>query len=207
MRSLRLGVALLAASAALLAGCTDPSPDLTDATEESAAASAVEETTEPTEPAEPSATPTPEAPAPPVFGTSANLPGGAASACVPAIGGQITFSTVLTAVDDITLDELALEPQNDATLEILDQYVLPFAGGAGGIAVGDYPPADPNSAREDLGEYLLAGGQTVVVGVGVTAQAETTMSLTLTYHGGDDVERTLTAQHELTVAESCSPDL
>ena len=207
VRSPRLGVALIAACAALLAGCTDPSPDL-DGTGEDATSSAASESAEalPSED-ESTAEPTEESttePAAPVFGPSADQPGGAASACVPALDTPLTFSTVLTAIDTITLDGLTLEPANaEAEIEILDAYVLPFSGGAGGLAVGDYPPSDPTSARDDVGEYLLEAGETIVVGVGVTAQTPASMRFVLTYHGGDGAERTLAASHEVTIADSC----
>lgn len=205
MRPFRLGIALLAASAALLAGCTDPSPDVADPT-----GAPTSESSEPpsstAEPDEPTTEPTTASePEPPVFGTAAGQPGGAATACVEdGLGAALTFSTVLTADDAITLDDLTLEPASATTpVDILDAYVLPFSGGAGGLAVGDYPPADPNAAREDVGEYPLGASETVIVGVGVTAQAPTTMTFVLTYHGADDVERTLAAQHEVTIAASC----
>ncbi|GAB2603970.1 hypothetical protein [Pseudactinotalea suaedae] len=207
MRSLRLGVALLAASAALLTGCTDPSPAL-DEPSEPPSSETSEGTSESPEPEEPSESATEaDEPAPPVFGTSPTQPGGAATACVAdALGAPLTFSTVLTAADPITLDDLTLDPQNAAEIEILDAYVLPFSGGAGGLAVGDYPPADPGAAREDVGGYPLAAGETVTVGVGVSAQSPTTMEFVLTYRGADGDVRTLTAQHEVSIAQTCTSE-
>lgn len=206
VRSLRLGVALVAASAALLAGCTDPSPDLPDPTDEPSSETSEAASTDASD--EPSAEETEEAtaaaPEPPVFGTAPNQPGGAATACVAdALGAPLTFSTVLTAADEITLDTLTLEPTAGDDVEILDAYVLPFTGGAGGLAVGDYPPADPSSAREDVGEYVLGAGETVIVGVGVTAASPTTMGFVLSFHGADDIDRTLIGQHEVTIADVC----
>lgn len=206
MRSLRLGVALVAASAALLAGCTDPSPDVPEPTDNPS--SEAPEADSPTASDEPSTEETEAAtaavPEPPVFGTAPNQPGGAATACVAdALGAPLTFSTVLTAADEITLDNLTLEPATSGDVEILDAYVLPFTGGAGGLAVGDYPPADPSSAREDVGEYVLGAGETIIVGVGVTATSPATMGFVLSYHGTDDVGRTLTGQHEVTIADVC----
>jgi len=211
VRSLRLGVALLAASAALLAGCTDPSPGRTDPSEapSSETSEPSEPTSESTEPEEPSESATEAgAPEPPVFGTSPTQPGGAATACVAdALGVPLTFSTVLTAADPITLDDLTLEPRDaGAEIEILDAYVLPFSGGAGGLAVGDYPPADPGAAREDVGGYPLAAGETVVVGVGVSAQDPTTMEFVLTYRGDDGIVGTLTAPHEVSIAQACTSE-
>ncbi|WP_420114206.1 hypothetical protein [Pseudactinotalea sp.] len=208
MRSLRLGVAL-AASALLLVGCTDPSPDLPDPTDGPTSDTSETSSQEPpTEDPSTEATETTDAagePEPPVFGTAANQSAGAATACVAdALGAPLTFSTVLTATDAITLDDLTLETEDPASeVEILDAYVLPFTGGAGGLSVGDYPPADPSSAREDVGEYELDAGDTVIVGVGVTAQNPTTMTFVLTFHGADDVERTLTGQHEVTISDVC----
>lgn len=200
---------MIAVSAALLAGCTDPSPELTDQPDPTPSASSEASTSsgEPDEPSEEaSEDATVAAPEPPVFGTAANQPGGAATACVEgALGAPLTFSTVLTAVDAITLDSLVLDPGDGGEVETLDQYVLPFTGGAGGLAVGDYPPADPGSAREDIHFYRLDAGRTVVVGVGVSAQTQVTMTFVLTYHGVDGVERTVRAPHAVTIADSCTP--
>lgn len=209
VRPLRLGIALIAASAALLAGCSDPSPEISDPTEAppSETSEAPSESADPEEPSD-SATEAAEL-EPPVFGTSPGQPGGAATACVEdALGAPLTFSTVLTAADAITLDGLVLDPEAGSPddIETLDAYVLPFGGGAGGLSVGDYPPADPSSAREDVGEYELGAGETVIVGVGVSAQTPTTMRFVLTYRGADDVEQTLTAQHEVSIAQTCTSE-
>lgn len=149
-----------------------------------------------------------EAPEPPVFGTMPGRPGGSASACVQqTLGTPITFSTVLTSTDAIVLEALTVESSpDDADIEILDAYVLPFEGGAGGLAVGDYPPADPHAAREDAKGFELGAGESVTVGVGVTVENPTTMTLVLTYQGADEVSRTLTSQHELTIAETCTAE-
>lgn len=205
MRHLRLGL-VLATAALLAAGCTDPSPEVEQPT---SAQSTEESTGTATEDASSEADETPSAtgaPEPPVFGTLVGMPGAPASACVAeALGAPLTFSTVLTAADAIVLDALALETTPaDAEPEVLDAWVLPFEGGPAGVGVGEFPPADPHAARQDAAGYELAAGASVTVGVGVTATEPTTMTLVLTYHGGDDVERTLTSQHELAVAETCS---
>lgn len=187
----------------MLAGCTDPSPDTTTAEPSTASSTSEEQSTEPTTQAT-----TSDATAP-IFGTPSN-PGGGGSVCPMAEGSiQATLSTVLTATSPITLESVTLAPESP-DVEILDEFVLPYDGGLGGLTFGDYPPDDREGERSDAAGYQLDSGETVTIGVGFDiaedpAPATLTLGITYKFAGSGDTEE-LESLNTLVLDEDCDPN-
>lgn len=203
MPRLRL-IVLLAASATLaLAGCTDPSPDTpTAAPTTSSPSPSTEATTEASEDAS-----TEVAEIDPIFGTAQNTGTGGASLCLDhGDASESTLSTVLTAGSAITIESVTLTPASP-DIEILDQYVLPYEGGLGGLTIGSYPPDDRDGDREDAVGRELAAEETVIIGIGVaiaeSAQpSDMELGISYSFSGSGDTEE-LGSGYRLIIAEDC----
>lgn len=147
---------------------------------------------------------------PPILGTATN-PGGGGSVCLDdGDAMEATLSTVLTAVTPITIDSVTLAP-SAPDIEILDQFVLPYDGGLGGLTFGDYPPDDREGEREDAVGHALAAGETITIGVGFSiaenpGPAEMTLGITYKAAGSGDTEQ-LESSYQLILADDCNPDL
>lgn len=205
VRRLRLTVLLAASAALVLGGCTDPSPETSPTASDTPTATAPSEDST----TDASTEATTEAESEPFFGVP-NNPSGGSSVC-PMVDGSIqaTLSTVLTATSPITLESVTLEPESP-DVEMLDQFVLPYDGGLGGLTFGDYPPDDRNGQRSDAAGYQLDAGETITIGVGFEIAEDptpTTMTLGITYMfaGSGDTED-LESVNTLVLDEDCDPN-
>jgi len=198
------------AGLALLTACTDPAPGDADATGSPSDTSTAESSTAEPEPStgatEGTSGETTEPAQPPVFATSASANEVGARICVPdAFGEELSYLTVLTAIDEIRITDATLSSDSGIeAYEILDAFVLPFGTGAG-TTLAPFPPEDPDGDREDASGYVLAAGETINVGIGVVASGPEPieLSLTVTYEGADGTADSVSPSSGLTLADTC----
>ena len=203
MRRLRLTVLLASAAIVALAGCTDPSPDAPTAQETSSSIAPSEDAS--TEPS----TETTSTEAEPFFGSASNTGGGGTVCLDDGEPVQATLSTVLTASTPITIDSVTLTPASP-DVEIVDQFVLPYDGGLGGLTFGDYPPDDRDGERADAAGYQLDSSETITIGVGFEiaedpGAADMTLGITYKFAGSGDTEE-LESTYGLVLADDCNPN-
>lgn len=206
----RLLALTAAAGLALLTACTDPAPDGGEVGSPTPEASATpsDDTDTPADDATSEASTDEDEPAQaPVFAANAADNAVNIASCVPdAFGEELSYLTVLTAIDDVTIaDVTAASDSGVGAYEVLDAFVLPFTSGGAGTTIAPFPPEDPTAERQDADGYLLAAGTTVLVGLGVTASGPdpVTLSLAVAYDGGDGAVETTTSTATLTLADTC----